>query len=272
MLRYGSDKPDLRYGLEIVDLSDLAAQTEFKVFRTRSRPAARCAASTPRGRRRSSRARDLDELTEFVERYGAKGLAWIKVEADKFTVADREVPAAAGAAGAARSGSAPSRATCCCSSPTRRTSSARRSATCARTWRRSSSWSTRRSRTSRSPGSSISRRSSGTRRRSAGRRTIIRSRRRADEDLAEAGERPGPACGPRPTTWSSTATSAAAAASVSTTRRCSRGCSRVLGMTPEQARQRFGFLLDALKFGAPPHGGIALGLDRLAMMLSQSKP
>ena len=39
-------------------------------------------------------------------------------------------------------------------------------------------------------------------------------------------------------------------------------------MTPEQARQRFGFLLDALKFGAPPHGGIALGLDRLTMMLA----
>src|SRR5437879_12147214 len=42
----------------------------------------------------------------------------------------------------------------------------------------------------------------------------------------------------------------------------------MLGMTPEQARQRFGFLLDALKYGAPPHGGIALGLDRLTMMLA----
>lgn len=42
----------------------------------------------------------------------------------------------------------------------------------------------------------------------------------------------------------------------------------VLGMSPELARERFGFLLDALKYGAPPHGGIALGLDRLTMMLS----
>jgi aspartyl-tRNA synthetase len=43
---------------------------------------------------------------------------------------------------------------------------------------------------------------------------------------------------------------------------------KVLGMTDEQAQARFGFLLDALKSGAPPHGGIALGLDRFAMLLS----
>ncbi len=42
---------------------------------------------------------------------------------------------------------------------------------------------------------------------------------------------------------------------------------RLLGMTPEEARGRFGFLLDALAYGAPSHGGIALGLDRLAMLL-----
>jgi aspartyl-tRNA synthetase len=45
---------------------------------------------------------------------------------------------------------------------------------------------------------------------------------------------------------------------------------RQLGIDEHEGRAKFGFLLDALSYGAPPHGGIALGLDRLAMLLSGS--
>jgi aspartyl-tRNA synthetase len=79
MLRFGSDKPDLRIPLELVEVSDLLDKVEFKVFAGPAKdPEGRVAAlRLPRGGELSRK--EIDDYTAFVARYGAKGLAYIKV-------------------------------------------------------------------------------------------------------------------------------------------------------------------------------------------------
>ena len=79
MQRYGSDKPDLRIPLELVDVADLMDSVEFKVFAGPAKdPKGRVAALKVTGGAELSR-KQIDEYTKFVGIYGAKGLAWIKV-------------------------------------------------------------------------------------------------------------------------------------------------------------------------------------------------
>ncbi len=79
MRRYGSDKPDLRIDLELVDVSDLVGDVEFKVFSgPASDPEGRVAALCLPGGAELSR-KELDDYADYVGRYGAKGLAYIKV-------------------------------------------------------------------------------------------------------------------------------------------------------------------------------------------------
>ncbi len=85
MSRYGVDDPDLRYGLEIVDVSDDVADSEFRVFSgTVESGGVVRGIRVPGGAEKFSRA-DIEELEEYVGVYGAKGLAWAKVDDEDWT-------------------------------------------------------------------------------------------------------------------------------------------------------------------------------------------
>jgi len=85
MSRYGSDKPDTRFGLELVDLSDLVKDSDFKVFANAVINGGKVSAINVKGEAASFSRKDIDKLTDFVKIYGAKGLAWVKVDENGFS-------------------------------------------------------------------------------------------------------------------------------------------------------------------------------------------
>jgi aspartyl-tRNA synthetase len=82
MSRFGSDKPDTRFGLELVDLSEIVKDSGFKVFAAAVENGGQVKAINVKGAAEKYSRKDIDALAEFVGRYGAKGLAWLKVETD----------------------------------------------------------------------------------------------------------------------------------------------------------------------------------------------
>lgn len=82
MARFGSDKPDLRFGMELVDLTEILKNSEFKVFSSaiaangsvRAINAKKIASKLPR--------KEIDKLTDWIKDYGVKGLAWTKINSD----------------------------------------------------------------------------------------------------------------------------------------------------------------------------------------------
>jgi aspartyl-tRNA synthetase len=266
MLRYGSDKPDLRYGLEIVDIAEIAAQSEFKVFRGTLESGGKVRGINVKGAADKFSRKGLDELEQIVKRLNAKGLAWIKVEADKLaSPIEKFLPAPVQQALRVRLNSEPGdlllfvadkEDVVCQSLGTLRTHLAAQlklydpaAPVFKIAWVidfPSFIWDEEEKRWA------------------ANHHPFTAP---MDEDLPKLESDPG-------------SVRAKAYDLVINGYECGGGSIRihnpdvqsrlfgVLGMTPEQARQRFGFLLDALKFGAPPHGGIALGIDRWAMMLA----
>ncbi len=85
MERFGNDRPDLRYGVELKDVADLAAETDFKVFQIAKDNGHRIRGLCATGGGTKYSRKDLDGLTEYAAGFGSKGLVWIKVEADTLT-------------------------------------------------------------------------------------------------------------------------------------------------------------------------------------------
>lgn len=81
MERFGHDAPDLRFGMELIDCSDLAKEAEFRVFRDTAEGGGRVRGINAKGAAAQFSRKRLDELTDWVKvEFGAKGLVWFRVE------------------------------------------------------------------------------------------------------------------------------------------------------------------------------------------------
>ncbi|TFH63672.1 aspartate--tRNA ligase [Peribacillus frigoritolerans] len=97
MSRYGSDKPDTRFGMELKDVSEIVKDSDFKVFTGAVASGGQVKAIVVKDGNADYSRKDIDGLAEFAAIYGAKGLAWLKVEKDgvkgpiaKFFAEDQE--------------------------------------------------------------------------------------------------------------------------------------------------------------------------------------
>jgi len=268
MRRYGSDKPDLRVPLELHDVADLVKGCDFKVFAgpaadPRGRVAALC---VPQGGKLSRK--EIDDYTAYVARYGAKGLAYVKVNETAKGRDGLQSPILKFLSDAAIAG------------------------ILERTGARDGDLIFFGADTSKVVSDALG---------------ALRLKVGHDLKLVEQGWRPlwvvdfpmfeydpeqkrwaamhHPFTSPANLDYAALAASPGEALAkaydmVLNGSEIGGGSVRIhnqelqsvvfdlLGISAEEARAKFGFLLDALKYGAPPHGGIAFGLDRLAMLMA----
>jgi aspartyl-tRNA synthetase len=267
MMRFGHDAPDLRFAMEIVDCTSIAAQSEFRVFRSAAELGNFVRGINARGAAARFSRKDIDLLTSYVqEDFGAKGLAWFKVEEGEKLAS----PIAKNFSEAMLNEIRLKMEAC----------AGDLLLFVADTWE-------------------ISCKSlHGLRKRLAAELQLYDPRSMnfswvvefpmlfdfdsqenrwnamhhpftapRDEDLANLANQPGQA---RAKAYDLIINGCEAGGG--TIRIHDQAVQQqvfdLLGLDRESARNQFGFLLDALSFGAPPHGGIALGIDRLVMLFA----
>ena len=267
MLRYGSDKPDLRIDLELIELSDELKSVEFKVFSGPAQdPDGRVAAlRVPDGARLTRR--EIDNYTEFVGRYGARGLAYIKcndVAAGKEglqspivkNIADDALAAVISRTGAkdgdliffgAGEGTMVSE-----SLGALRIKIGQDLDLVAEGWKPlwvvdfpMFEWDAREKRWS----------------------ALHHPFTAPSTDLDTLRDNPGQALS-RAYDMVLNGTELGGGSIRIHDATMQQAVLDLLGIGEEEAQDKFGFLLDALRYGAPPHGGIAFGIDRLVMLMA----
>ncbi len=261
MGKYGLDKPDLRFGLELADAGSVFANTEFVVFRSALEAGGAIVALRYPGGAQLSR-RDFDTLTETAKQFGGKGMVWLALGADgtkssaaKF-LSEADI-AAVTAAVQAQTGDAillfAGR-------------------------------------------DELTRAVAGKMRNEVGARCSLRDPKQyaftwvtgfpyleIDEETGKPAPAHHPFTSPAPGDWelidsAPTKMRAQHYDLVLNGYELGSGSIRIhkpgeqrkifemLGLTPEQIEDRFGFFVRALDYGAPPHGGMALGVDRIVMI------
>lgn len=271
MRRYGSDKPDLRFAMELIDLSAELKDTDFAPFADVLAKGGEIKCIVVKGRSDYSR-KQTDELQEYVKRYGAGALAWIKVADDALTsslakvLAEEKVAELASVAGAEKGDAilivAGRRSVVAAALGALRLEVARREDLIDRT---------------------------------AYKPLIVTEfpmfEHDEESDSYVAAHHPFTSPMDEDVELFKTAVNdpsqhhllgqvrAKAYDVVINGYECAGGSIRIhqkeiqdlnfkaLGMTPEKARERFGFFLDALEYGTPPHGGFAAGIERTCMIL-----
>jgi aspartyl-tRNA synthetase len=270
---YGSDKPDLRFGMPIVDLTDWAPTSGFSVFQKAVEAKGVVRALNAKNANETLSRRTLDTLTEFAKGLGAKGLAWIKIGADPSKAEDWQGPAAKNITAEARIELA--------------------------------------KRLDVGPGDVLFfgadslkgvRTVLGAVRNELGRNLLKLAR--GDDwqflwihsaplfEFSEeshtfvANHHPFTSPFPEHVQYLQSDPGRVLSKSydmVLNGNEIGGGSIRIhdpemqgkvfaaLGISPEEAQQKFGFLLNALSYGAPPHGGMAFGLDRMIMLICQTE-
>ncbi|MEW6427181.1 MAG: aspartate--tRNA ligase [Thermodesulfobacteriota bacterium] len=262
--RYGTDRPDVRFGLELIDLTEVVRDCGFKVFKAAVDSGGVVKCINAKGCAELSR-KDLDDLTAYVAQFGARGMAWVKVKEDgewqspisKFFSADelaRMTAAAAAEPGDLLLFGADSRAIVQQSLAELRLELGRRQKLIDRD-RLAFLWVT---------DFPLLEYDAEAKRYVAVHHPFTAPR---EEDLPLLESDPGRVRSKAYDLVLNGSEIGGGSIRIHQQEMQSR-IFAALGISEEEAREKFDFLLSALEFGAPPHGGLAFGLDRLMMLMA----